>query len=80
VAAEVEVLLPLVDGADTTQGLKADAAVINPASTASLISILKGCLTFLSRLPSLGQSTKSGSIPITLQVIKVHFLRLLLMV
>jgi hypothetical protein len=37
----------VADGADVAQGDKDDAAVTNPASSASLVAILKGILTFL---------------------------------
>lgn len=36
------------DGGDVTQGAKADAAVTNPASSASLVALLKGLLTRLT--------------------------------
>ena len=35
------------DGGDTTQGLRADAAVTDPASSGTLVALLKGILTFL---------------------------------
>lgn len=35
------------DGGDTTQGLKADAAVTDPTSSGTVVSLLKGLLTFL---------------------------------
>ena len=35
------------DGGDATQGLKADAAVTDPTSSATVVAILKGILTFL---------------------------------
>lgn len=37
----------VVDGGDVTQGAKADAAVVNPALSASQIALLKGILTQL---------------------------------
>jgi len=35
------------DGGDATQGLKADAAVTDPTSSATVVAVLKGILTFL---------------------------------
>lgn len=38
----------IADGSDVTQGAKADAAVTNPASSGSVIALLKGLLTKLA--------------------------------
>lgn len=38
----------VADGADVALGAKADAAVFNPAATATLISILKGVLSLIN--------------------------------
>lgn len=38
----------IADGADAAEGARADAAVINPASSASVIAALKGVLTLLT--------------------------------
>lgn len=38
----------IFDGGDVAQGAKADAAVTNPASSASIIALLKGLLTQMS--------------------------------
>lgn len=46
------------DGDDVTQGAKADAAVTNPASSASVVALLKGLLT------QLGGGVSSASIPV----------------
>lgn len=58
----------IVDGGDVTQGAKADAAVTNPATSASEVAILKGLLTLLSGgLPAaLGQGTMAQSLRVVL--------------
>lgn len=43
----------IADGADTTQGSKGDAAVTNPASSATIVALLKGILTELEGAGSL---------------------------
>jgi hypothetical protein len=61
------------DGNDLAQGTTTDAAVVNPASAASVIALLKGLLTELidieaqTILPAaLGQTTMAASLPVTI--------------
>ena len=55
----------IADGADVTEGAKADAAVVNPASSASAIALLKGLLTEL-----LSIVTNTTGIPTKLTTLK----------
>lgn len=48
VAASGSNAVTIADGADVTQGTKADPAVTNPALSATEISLLKGLLTYLA--------------------------------
>src|SRR5579863_6331490 len=48
VAAGSFVAGALVDGADATQGTKADSAITNPASSGTLMAFIKGLLTNLA--------------------------------
>jgi hypothetical protein len=48
----------VANGADSTQGAIADAAVTNPASSATVIALLKGILTALNTI-----ATNTGRIP-----------------
>ncbi len=56
----------IADGASVTQGALADAAVTNPALSASEIALLKGLLTLLGRLPVQGQAAMAASLPVVL--------------
>ncbi len=40
----------IANGADATQGAKADAAVVDPSATASVVALLKGILTALNTI------------------------------
>lgn len=55
------------DGYDVTQGMQADAAVITPASSASVIALLKGLLTELIDIEAQTTMTPtvSGSVSVT---------------
>lgn len=46
-AGGIAAAVSIADGSDVAEGAKADAAVINPASSASEIALLKGLLTEL---------------------------------
>lgn len=59
--ASRELSINVADGSDVTQGAKADAAVTNPATAASIVAILKGLLTLLGFSVTLG----SGQVAIT---------------
>lgn len=52
----------VADGADVTQGAKADAAVSNPASSGSLVALLKGILTLLGGVVLAAGSAIVGSV------------------
>lgn len=54
----------VADGADATQGAKADAAVIDPAASASVVALLKGLLTQLQGqyTPAITVETGDGTI------------------
>lgn len=53
----------VADGADVAEGAKADAAVTNPASSASVIALLKGLLTEALLNPTaVAQSTGNASL------------------
>lgn len=51
----------IADGADVAEGAKADAAVTNPASSASVIALLKGGLTGLGTTADAAWSTGNGT-------------------
>lgn len=61
----------IADGIDVAQGAKADAAVTNPASSASVIALLKGILTedvaILAKLPAAGTATTPNANVISTQ-------------
>lgn len=52
-------MVTIADGADVTQGAKADAAVTNPAASASEIALLKGLLTVMATLTNVGGFSQS---------------------
>ncbi len=54
------------DIGNTALGTPADAAVTNPASTASIIAALKGILTAVANILPKGQSTMANSAPVVL--------------
>lgn len=56
----------IADGDDVTQGAKADAAVTNPASSATVVSVLKGLLT----LQSAATAYRNLDLGVTGQVVK----------
>lgn len=58
-----------VDGWDLTQGAKADAAVINPASSGSVIALLKGWLTGLGAIADAAWTSGNGSMIALLKAI-----------
>lgn len=55
----------IANGADVTQGAIADAAVTNPASSASVIALLKGLITLQTTANALLTTiaTNTGRIP-----------------
>jgi hypothetical protein len=53
------------DGAITTLGLEADSAVTNPASSGTLIALIKGVLTAVNKL--IAPSINSGTVDATTQ-------------
>lgn len=55
----------IADGADIAQGSTTDAAITNPATVGTLSSVLRGVLTFVSRIPALGQALMAASLPVT---------------
>jgi len=54
------------DGSNAALGAKADAAVTNPASTASAIALLKGILTSALNILPKGQATSANSAPVVI--------------
>jgi hypothetical protein len=44
---EIDASFSVSDGADEAQGAKTDSAVVNPASSASVIALLKGLMTYM---------------------------------
>jgi len=53
----------IANGADVALGSTTDAAVVNPASAATVVSLLKGLLT---ESPTLGTNVMANSTPVTL--------------
>jgi hypothetical protein len=53
----------IADGANQTLGAKADASASSDSGTFSLVSLFK---RLLAKIPTVGQTTKSGSLPVTL--------------
>lgn len=52
----------IADGSDVAEGAKADAAVTNPASSASVIALLKGWLTGLGTIADAAWASGSGTV------------------
>lgn len=52
----------IADGADVAQGARSDTPASNDTGTFSLIALIK---RLLGKIPGLGQSTMSGSLPVT---------------
>lgn len=59
----------IADGADVAEGSKADAAVTNPASSASVIALLKGWLTGLGTIADAAWASGSGTVIALLKTI-----------
>lgn len=60
------VAVTVANGADVALGATTDAAQTNPATNASLIAFIRGVLTFVSRIPALGQATMVNSTPVAI--------------
>lgn len=73
VAGDTGGAVTIVDGGDVALGATADAAVVNPASSATLIALTKGVLTEqlliatqTNRIPAQGQALMAASMPVVI--------------
>lgn len=58
--------MTVADGADVTLGAKADAAITNPATSGSIMGVLRGILTAVNNLLGKGQATMANSAPVVI--------------